>query len=1152
MSPASVTPFLADASDLFPPSAFDAPPVNRPPPEPPADWISFPPPDGPSSFEAFRRSPLFERARAQILDRTADCEAFTRAHFSQREAEQMLDGFQGFRHHLTHEDGDAFFTQGLPTLYGYGKRHFDGFCLRLAQDDLDLDQRKTALRELAHQLHFCGSSGPAFLNAYLMLDRAQGGLHSEFHDALLMRMDALLTAFVNQDPPGSDPSPEAVLARQNWRRQMEVHMVNRLKLELGLPGGNPADRFSFGTNIHHPEQVPRCKAFLKQHLRPTVLARDLAERYVARLREALPAPLREPDADLSDATDLIRPVHTRLNATFGPVALHHLLAEDEATGQTRWHSDVALVALDVLDALEELGLVVRPTPIALMHSIAQDCHWELLHVDWQLFFIQERWPPATEAAPVPVPVQLRHLQRGVETSPGRSPFRPLVDAVLRSEPPARLMEIPPQWLTTQDQMRTQLQTLGSPRTVDWLARHGAEELPESVLERLLPTLTELGMSEALGKLMTPGHRFAPRDWLTLAGGVDVLHRSLRGSLHQSVQPGRAACSSLWCSVLDAARSTLSGSDLQRAFLVPGQPSLVTLALLGDSDVLLQPLLGLLVEARRHQKIDNETLIRLMEVPIQHAMAQGVAASLMAYGSSLAQMARAGWLRSPALRRLLEGPVRGAGCGSAMAAGQTRVVTWWHQYVAQLHQARWLSSSDAGSLAAGEGTPGDDSAAMKAVRSGRPRSLSVHLKALLTHARTGLLPTDWLPRLLACSGGDGASALGLMLQALGHHPCLGPWRAAVAQATQDLSLNRAALCELLAAPDAAGTPFLRDLVRRSGTYDRAVEWLETVKYFHALNRIQEAQVVQLLEARGPARLGQHESALHAAMTTWTLPHAVSFFFTLFGRASALQLVSDTALGQLLNASRSDDPSISALAAAVDLQQTLRLREYLTELLWLFQHPPVAAPVRWRLLDGRLGDGPSALARAVRGGQAWAVRALLKASLQAAEQGLISGEDWCQTLLPTRAVSRRSLPMAGTGRAGDLVDARADPGGGADSGGGAGDGAGASHGSGALDALRPRPDGAGPDPEILQAFEHALTMASTRGLLAGPRGTEVLQRWRDARPSVDPSDLAADTADREEGDTEGLETTDGLTIEAVDSDMDDENVPPRTPPPSPTQA
>jgi hypothetical protein len=179
-------------------------------------------------------------------------------------------------------------------------------------------------------------------------------------------------------------------------------------------------------------------------------------------------------------------------------------------------------------------------------------------------------------------------------------------------------------------------------------------------------------------------------------------------------------------------------------------------------------------------------------------------------------------------------------------------------------------------------------------------------------------------------------------------------------------------------------------------------------------------------------------------------------------------------------------------------------------------------------------------------------LLKASLQAAEQGLISGEDWCQTLLPTRAVSRRSLPMAGTGRAGDLVHARADPGGGADSGDGAGDGAGASHGSGALDALRPRPDGAGPDPEILQAFEHALTVASTRGLLAGPRGTEVLQRWRDARPSVDPSDLAADTADRDGGDTEGLETTDGLTIEAVDSDLDDENVPPRTPPPSPTQA
>ncbi len=1114
MSPSTVTPFVREVPDLFPPDAFEPPPVTRPPPDPPADWISFPPKDGPSHFDDFRRSPLFERTRAQILDRVGECEAFARAHSSQREAEQILDGFDTFRRNLLQGDGEAFFTQGLPTLYGYGKRHFDGFCLRLAQDDLNLEQRKTALRELAQQLHLCGSTGPAFLTAYLMLDRAQGGLRSEFHDALLMRMEALLIDFVNQDPPGSDPSPEAVLKRQHWRRQMEVHMVNRLKLELGLPGGNPADSFSFGSNIYAPEQLPRCKAFLKQHLRPTVLARDLAERYVARLQDALPEPLRDPQADLSEATPLIGPAHTQLNASFGSIGLHHLLSEDDATGQVRWNSDVTLVALDVLHELETLGLVVRTEPMALMHSVATTWEWELLHVDWKLFFVNERWPPATEVAPVPV--QLRHLRSMVETSPpGSSTVNTLVDAVLQSEPPDRLMDILPEWLGTEGQMRAQLQTLGGRRSMEWLARHTPDGVPEPVLQRLLPALTELGMSEVLGKVMTPSHRFTPRDWMAVAGGMDMLHRSIR--------EGDATCQSLWCTVLYAARHELSGADLQEAFLVPGQPSLLTLALLRNSDVLLSPLLGLLLKVRRAGKIDNATLIRLMEVPIQHAMAEGVLTSLIAFGTALQDMARFGWLRSGDLRRLLEGPVAGAGCSSAMVAGQADVVQWLHRCVVQLYGARLLNQGDARALVAAEGAPGEESAVMKAVRAHRPQALEAHLKALLNEVRAGLLPAAWLPRLLGCMTGDGRPAVALMLAAQGKHPCLGPWRQAVAQASHDLLISRSTLCELLAAPDDSGTPFLRDLVRRGGCFDHAVEWLETVKCFQQLNRITEAEVLQLLEARGPGRLGQQESVLHAAMTTWNLVPAVSFFFSLFGRAARLQMISSRALAHLLKAGRANEPETSALRAAIEQQQTGRLKEYLTELLWLFQCGTVEAPMRWRLLDGRTDGGHSALAAAVDEDQPQAVVALLAASQQAAQQQLITGEDWCRTLLATQPDGRRPTPQAGAA--------------GPDLGPGLGAAAGMlpGEGPGALDHLRHRLGRRAPNPEIVQAFDHALTVASAHGLLAGPRGTEVLHRWISLRAPTEP-----------------LETIDSIVIDAVDPDSDDENGPPLTSPHRPTQA
>lgn len=432
----SLTTFPEETTDLFTQAAFSPPPALAAPLQP-QHWISYPgPPSGqPDAFAAFRASPSFQTVRAQFFERIAQCEAFGNAHCSTREAFAITDGFDTFARDLADSDSPTYFNRWLERLYGEGKRDFDRFCLRLAQDDIDLHRRKTVLRELASELSTCRASGAAFMDAARGLDQSPGGLHGEFHEVLMQHIHEHLRQFAcrvaarESSSAGQTGESGDTVQDPDPLDTMEVHVINRLKVELGLPGHDPHDPVAAAFRLVSPDQVDECLASMRAQLRPVVLARHLAERYRDQLREALPAALQAPEIDLGDHLPLVRSTVHQLNATYGTVPLHHLLEADDNGSHTRWQTDLSLLTHDLLQALERQGLIVPQPPAPLVQGQHDGRDWDLMHVDWRLFLVGEqpggrrRQAPGAMASPQLLPVRSHPAPSGCCAIHGRRTSR---------------------------------------------------------------------------------------------------------------------------------------------------------------------------------------------------------------------------------------------------------------------------------------------------------------------------------------------------------------------------------------------------------------------------------------------------------------------------------------------------------------------------------------------------------------------------------------------------------------------------------------------------------------------------------------------------------------------------------------------------------
>ncbi len=982
----SAAPFLPGVPHLYTAQAFDPPP-QLPAPDPPSEWTAYHclDPNHQGTFEDFKASPLFATTQQQFLDRCAECEAFADQHFSPADAQIIRSGFAAFRQNLLRDNGAIFFTDGLPKLYSLGKLNFDRFCLRLRQDDLDLHRRKAKLLELARDLHNCRSSGSAFLQAALGLDASPGGLQGEFHQLLVQRTDALLREVVNQLPTGVLPHTAEARAHAERVRRMEVHMVNRLKLELGLPGADASDLFVGATGLIQPGQVEQCRSLLRDQLRPVLLAQELAQRYMIQLRSELPLALQSPKADLSDHMDELYPVHERLSATFGEVPLNHLLECDPDTDQTRWLNDEGLVANDLLAALARQKLIVASRPASLLYDYSGGYHWNLMHVDMRLFLVNER--RELKDPENLVPVRARHALEWARQNPNLSPIPSLTNALLARQRPDDLMDMPAAWLSDADQCHAHCRGLGDAGMVRWL--NAQPSLSERLRKLLMPVLTELGMAEALQAVMNRPPKLSAAALLAAAGGSDILLKAI-------AQPN-SYVKVAWSSVFIKAIHELPADDVGALFSA-GHPSLIGEAMRKGRDHDVASLMVILPVAIQAGKLSPTMLTAALEVKPQEVMKAGRLKILQTYADHLCSMFKKGQVPLHLLLSGLAGKYWQRGCSGALDGGHTAMVTWFHRLVRSLRQEGCLvDATAAGLLSAAPDHV--NSGAMRAIANRHPEALAEHLNQLMEAVNEGIIPGDRLPELLACRGVGQQSGLQRMLLDDPEHPCLPVWTTAVCQARYRNLISLPDETELIRSSDEHATPLLHHLLIRPDAASRLQAWLgvlATLEDAHGLNAAYNLLDARILRSQAPL-----DGALFRAMTEGWAAGAISAAVDLYGKALERKLITREELNHLLQSPSRANPPASALMTAIQELQHPQVAEYLQALLPLADKGHLTADTLLRLLEGGARVDHTPLSLAVTLQLSDIAESLLETSLTAAERGLISAEQWCRLLRPAQA-------------------------------------------------------------------------------------------------------------------------------------------------------
>lgn len=988
MFPRSAPPFLEFASDLYTSNALQPPPAAVAAPPPRADWTSY---RGPATvqspeYQTFRNSPDFLTVHQQWRDRIADCERFATQRCSPEEARQILAGLQRMRDILNDRHGEPYVGNNMALLFGDAKRAMDHFCQRLVQEELPQDFRSARLRELASTLPTCQATGPAFLRAARDMDIPPEGLHGAFWDIFTQRADDALRRVFQREHPDA-----------HWGQIMEVHGVNRMRLEYGLPGGDPTDVHSLGADLFKTLHRRQHESALRQALNPVQVAEDLADRYWQALGTQLPAQVapRTARADVGEHMPAIQNAVTALDVALTPVSLNSLLALDEATEEVHWQSGSALLSLELLQALERDKLVVEQPRNTLWSTTDDRSRRELKQVGTGLFHISETLDG--QATPSRRPVRVGDLLLLEPKEHGLPPadWASLVTTALQEDASEHLRQVPPRWLTSPMPCRSWLRRLGPDDGRQWLKDHPS-----------LPVHTWMPLAAAMNDL----DRGAELD--ALLGGREATNPTWIGQHGRSLIPlsfsaTTESTQAVWRRYWRHHLPLLNAGSVSALLAPPKSPPLLASAL--GSGVAFQVSLAaeLIVLAVERQRIPRSKAALLLKCPLQSAMQAGHLAALTPLGELLRKAAREGWIDTPALTRFLSENGVGRGCEGAMTAEDDASLKWYLDLIGHLLAEDLLDQRSAASLVAARRKDGTV-VTHEAVRLHHAQHLKTYFNWLMDAVQAGRFPQNCLLQQLTCSGHD-ECGLDAMVDAR-DESCLTAWCDVLVRAVRDGLVKTSQVERLLTALDRDGQPAMHRVidVLSMPPIDSVNPLATRSSWFTAVGRLfrdgalDASQFISLLRGGVHRTFGIGSPLLYRLMVRNQDTERTYVYLNNLVGLRFDGLLTDEAF-ECLAAAPSPGSHSPALIDVVKKQAYEVLDHWTDVMMYLGKHQQFPSAALVRLLDGRTAaDGDrvhrSALVTAIHHKDVTALTQLMTASLAMHRDGVITVQDWQKLLYP----------------------------------------------------------------------------------------------------------------------------------------------------------
>ena len=472
--PTSSVPALdPEAFDLLP-KAF-TPPASPSPQPCPGSGVSFLPDQRTAEgklikrFEDFRADPLFDECRREAGERLEELRLLSQQLGGR--CDDRTDVLLSRVQRQLDLDGGRHFGVALPVVLGEGKRGLDEFCALMRQDTFDRGARRTALDNFVDELGACGPrAGLAMMRAPGLLRLAQGGLHAAFHQTVEHIVEqTLLQVWRDQDALRTHPLGHG----------MEPHGVQRLRTELGLPGGQDEDAYA-GKGAVTPFMVANARSRLADQLDPAALAARLAADATSRLHSAL---RRDFAGDL-DVIDPMQAEHGEIvqrqldetNTRFGGIRFASIVAPRDADGDScRITRDPTLIALDLMYRMSEMALCRPPVIRQIQRWMDDGGVVSLSHVRNQLFFIQHHGLglPEPERSPVRIADLARLPEPGTAADFQTSAIGPwrerLAATVIAAASIDELMAFPREWVMDRSVATALLERLNPGERKAWLA-----------------------------------------------------------------------------------------------------------------------------------------------------------------------------------------------------------------------------------------------------------------------------------------------------------------------------------------------------------------------------------------------------------------------------------------------------------------------------------------------------------------------------------------------------------------------------------------------------------------------------------------------------------------------------------------------------------
>ncbi|ALV05808.1 hypothetical protein [Roseateles depolymerans] len=1003
MFPRPTTPFLAFAGDLYTPTALDPPPASVPAPPPRADWTSYEGPDKLLSreYQAFERSPAFLAVHRQWLERLDDCERFATQRCTPAEAAEILAGLQRMRSVLQDQYGSRFAGVKMPLLYGPAKRAMDRFCQRLAQEALPLDFRRARLRELTSALHLCQAAGPAFLKAADAMEAPVEGLRGAFWDIFAHRSDDALRRIFEGEHTDA-----------RWRALMEVHGVNRLRLEYRLPGATHSDIHSLGPNLFRPDQKPRHHRILREALDPVQVAEDLADRYWQALGSQLAAevPGRTSREDLNPAMPKIHEAVTALGVALHPVSMNSLLTLGEDMNTVHWQNRSSLLTLDMLEALEREAIVVEQPRDTLATLQDAESRRVLMRVGTGLFLISESVPGSPTASLRPVRVTDLLALAPTLLKPKPAYWDALLATTLRDDTTSPLAQIPPRWLCTPALCRSWLARIDDTHWTQWLGDHP---------------------------------RLSPEHWLHMAAALNRLDRN--GRL-QSLLQGHALSDAHWQKVqakplLDVAVNAITSSaceawrqywqhtlprlnaGTQMALLAPaGRANLLTQMLQREMRFGVSLIADLVTLALACGEVPRSKAMALLDCPLQSVMTKGRRVLLEPLRNMMLTAIREHWISRNDLMKWLSESGAGCGCDGAMACPTDEPLKWYLSLIDQLQSERLLDAAQVRRLVADLKEDGS-AVSHEAVFHGHAQVLTTYFGWLMDAIEAQRVPKDRLLPQLTCNWRE-ALGLDTLLDHM-DEACLKAWQAVLLSAVQRGLITTESVATLLTARDEDGQPALHRVIEDVGarphppsdSHPPHSAWFRTVAELRRDHALDGRQFIRLLRGGADQLFGLGPPLLYRLIVArQDQARSSSYLSNLIGLHAA-QLLTAEELAYLIGAphTRKMRPALVVLIEKGDRQGL----EYLVKQLILMGGKGcLHSPALVQLLNGQVSAEPgapgapgapvargvltpgsrTALVTAIRHRDAQALRLLLDASLAMASQRSVTTSDWLTLLFP----------------------------------------------------------------------------------------------------------------------------------------------------------